>query len=547
MAESHVPWLAGPLPARGTDSWRELEEKFQIAFENAPVGMSIIRPDGRYLSVNSALCQMFGYGADELLSGTLQRITHPDDVEPGNRWIRRVIAGDLSVPEFEKRFLHRDGHVVWGVVRARWIRGQDGEARFAVVHIQDITERKQAELARAEVEAQLQWAQRMEVVGQLAGGVAHDFNNLLTVIGGNTALALEEPGLDQGLRDLLQEVQKAASSATSLTRQLLAFSRKQVIAPRVLDLNELVLHLQRMLQRLLGEDLTLAAQLEPRLGRVRVDPGQVEQILVNLAVNARDAMTGGGRLTLATSNADVRAEASASRAARAVGGGLPPPGAYVALAVTDTGSGMSADTLAHIFEPFFTTKGPGKGTGLGLAMVYGAVRQNEGYVEVESEPGRGTTFRIFLPRVDQPPEAWTEPALPGAGGAETIALVEDEAQVRSFAAGVLRRLGYAVLAYASPAEALADLATLSRAHLLVTDVVLPGMSGQALAAALVTRAPGLAVLFTSGHAENVIARQGVLERGIEFLAKPYSPAELAARVRAVLDGRGRGAGTYVPL
>ncbi len=512
------------------DLLHENEEKFRIAFENAPTGMSIVRANGQYLSVNEALCHMFGYTREELLAGTLQRITHPDDVEKSNRWIRKMIAGDMSEPECEKRFIHRDGHVVWGVVRARWLRESNGTPRFSVVHVQDVTERKGAEEERGRLQAQLHRAQKMEAIGHLAGGIAHDFNNLLTAIGGNASVALADPGLSPEVRVMVAEISQAVTSATNLTRQLLAFSRQEVIAPRVLNLNEVVLHLQRLLQRLLGEDLDLRVVLSSELGQVRIDPGQVEQILVNLAVNARDAMSRGGILTMETSN--VRLDEAFARGHAGV-----EPGDYVRLAVSDNGIGMSEETRAHLFEPFFSTKELGKGTGLGLAVVYGAVKQNGGFIDVYSEPGHGTTFKIYLLRVDAPAEAWSSPGAGEVrGGTETILLVEDDAAVRAPAQRMLQHLGYTVHACGSGPEALASAAMLpGRVDLLVTDVVMPHMNGRELAERLTAARPGVRVLFASGYTQNVIAHHGVLERGIEFLPKPYSLESLARRVRELLD------------
>jgi PAS domain S-box-containing protein len=512
------------------DLLHENEEKFRIAFEYAPSGMTIVRANGQYLSVNEAACSMVGYTREELLAGTLQRITHPDDVEKSNRWMKKVIAGDMSEPECEKRFIHRDGHVVWGVVRARWLREADGTPRFAVAHLQDITERKRVEEERARLHTQLTRAQKMEAIGHLAGGIAHDFNNLLTAIGGNASVVLADPAISPEVRTMLGEISQAVTSASNLTRQLLAFSRQEVIAPRVLHLNEVVLNLQRLLRRLLGEDLVLRTVLAPELGRVCMDPGQVEQILVNLAVNARDAMSDGGVLIMETSN--VRLDEAFARGHPGV-----TPGDYALLAVSDDGCGMSEETRARLFEPFFTTKQPGKGTGLGLAMVYGAVKQNGGYIDVYSEPARGTTFKIYLPRVDAPAEAWGSPA-PGEvrGGTETVLLVEDDPAVRAPAQRMLQHLGYSVHECGSGVEALAAAAALGgKVDLLVSDVVMPHMNGRELAERLTAAWPGVRVLFASGYTQNVIAHHGVLERGVEFLAKPYSLESLARRVREVLD------------
>jgi two-component system, cell cycle sensor histidine kinase and response regulator CckA len=514
---------------REEESLHENEEKFRIAFENAPTGMSIIGADGKYLAVNPMLCQMFGYSEDELLAGTLNRVTHPDDVERGKVWIRKMIAGEPCEPEFEKRFIHKDGHLVWGVVTARWLRDPDGRARICIAHIRDITFRKQAEVERNRLEAQLHRAQRMEAIGQLAGGVAHDFNNLLTAIGGNASFAMMDLPRDSPVRGSIFEIQKAVDSAANLTRQLLAFSRQQVVAPKVLDLNDVVRNLYKMLTRLIGEDVEFSTELAGDLGRVRIDRGQIDQILINLAVNARDAMENGGKLTLGTANVVLDASYCSNHPQLA-------PGNYVLLTVSDNGVGMSPDVKARLFEPFFTTKEMGRGTGLGLAMVYGAVKQHQGHIDVYSELGQGTTFKIYLPSVEEPADsAQTKNLPPLIGGDETIFLVEDDPSVRQLALYLLHRHGYNVLPFGSGHEAIAAMRTMTEpVHLLVTDVVMPGMNGRILAEACRELRPTLKVLFTSGYPHNVIVHHGVLEEGIEFLPKPYALDALVRRVREVL-------------
>jgi two-component system, cell cycle sensor histidine kinase and response regulator CckA len=645
---------------RAEQSMRENEEKLRIAFEQSPTGMSIIGADGTYLAVNPAACRIVGYSREELLAGTLSRITHPDDVERGAEWIRKCIAGEPCEEEFEKRFIHKDGRVIWGVVTSTWLRDPSGKPRLSVSHLRDITSRKQAELAlrdsearlqeahelsrmghwqlcpesrsmiwspgvfrllgreapdtapsfesflgpvhakdramleaalaqtassgqacdlvyriilpsgeerhlrmvarldperagaercvtgvlqdvtamrqaeedRVRLEAQLHRAQRMEAIGQLAGGVAHDFNNLLTAMGGNADVALGLLWPDSAVRAHLVEIRKAVDSAANLTRQLLAFSRRQVIAPKVLDLNDVVRQLSKMLVRLLGEDLEFACRLGEGVGRVRIDPGQMDQILINLAVNARDAMAEGGRLTLETANAVLDVEYCRQHPNVA-------PGPYVLLAVSDTGIGMTPEVKRRLFEPFFTTKEVGRGTGLGLAMVYGAVKQHGGHIEVDSEPGQGATFRVYLPRVEAMPEATSpESFRPSAGGSEGVLLVEDDGPVRTLTETFLAGLGYTVYSFASGNAALAALGTLPGSiALLITDVVMPGISGKALADECVRVRPGLRVLFTSGYTSDEIIHRGVLDRSIDFLGKPYSLDLLARRVREALDRR----------
>ncbi len=387
----------------------------------------------------------------------------------------------------------------------------------------DVTESKR-------LEAQFLQAQKMESVGRLAGGVAHDFNNLLTVIAGYVELAMTPLEPDDPLSHYLAEVNKAAGLATGLTQQLLAFSRKQIIDPRILNLNDVVAHVRKMLQRVLGEDIDLQMSAAPELASVTVDAGQVEQILVNLAVNARDAMPEGGTLTLETANVHLDEEYARRHA------GVQ-PGDYVMLAVSDSGAGMSESVKAHLFEPFFTTKEPGKGTGLGLAMVYGAVKQNGGNVEVYSELGHGTTFKIYLPQAKAGGEATRPEARAGLPrGTETIVLVEDDELVRALAVLLLERQGYTVHAFPDGASAIDAVTTMTGPlHLLLTDVIMPGMNGRVLAEQITALRPTIKVLYASGYTANVIAHHGVLKAGIEFLAKPYSMSMLAGRVREVLD------------
>lgn len=383
----------------------------------------------------------------------------------------------------------------------------------------------------SELEAALSGAQKMEAIGRLAGGVAHDFNNLLTVIISGTEVLLGGSLQDERQRDLLQMIKQSGERGAALTRQLLAFSRKQVLAPVALDLNELVANIEKMLRRLIGEDIELTTSLSANLYTVKADPGQVEQIIMNLVVNARDAMPGGGKLTIHTSNATLD-EVSSSRLAGSS------PGDHVVLTVTDTGCGMDQATRARIFEPFFTTKEVGKGTGLGLATVYGVVQQSGGSIDVESEPGHGATFRIYLPRADKKPSV-VEPrpkTTETRGGNETVLLVEDEAPVRSMARQILQMNSYNVLEASSGPEALrmSEECT-GPIHLMVTDVVMPQLSGRQLAERLAPLRPDMKVLYMSGHADDDVVRHRVLEPGMPFLQKPFTPVGLASKVREVLS------------
>jgi two-component system cell cycle sensor histidine kinase/response regulator CckA len=378
---------------------------------------------------------------------------------------------------------------------------------------------------------QLIQAQKMEAIGRLAGGIAHDFNNLLTVIMGRADLVLSRLRGREQLRRHVDLILSAADTAASLTRQLLAFSRRQALLPEVIDLNLVVVNVSTMLRWLIGEDIDVIIRLSPGLGHIKADPGQLEQVLMNLAVNARDAMPHGGRLTIETTNVTLdEAYAQMHLGVQA--------GDYVRLTVQDSGFGMDAETQAHIFEPFFTTKGPGKGTGLGLSTVYGIVTQSGGHVSVTSTHGQGTTLTIDLPRIEDPLTALT-PNLPHTSppqGTETVLLVEDEGTVRSVAREVLQIVGYTVLEAATGEEALQQVEQYAGAiHLLVTDVVMPGMNGRELAAQLMVKHPALEVLYLSGYTDEAIAHHGVLQAGIDLLHKPFTPDVLARRVREILD------------
>jgi signal transduction histidine kinase len=390
---------------------------------------------------------------------------------------------------------------------------------------EDITERQR-------LEQQLRQAQKMEAIGRLAGGVAHDFNNVLTAIFGYTDLMSEDLPPDSPMRHDIAEVRKAAQRAAGLTRQLLAFSRQQVLEPVVLNANELIEDFEKMLGRMIGEDVELRLTLARDLGNVRADPGQVQQVLMNLVVNARDAMPTGGKLLIETANADLTQHYVDMHQPVV-------PGQYVMLAVTDTGVGMNADIKTRIFEPFFTTKEKGKGTGLGLSTVYGIVKQSGGYVWVYSEPGRGTTFKIYLPRVDaptQPPSAPREATR--LTGTETILIAEDDEILRRLTKGLLEKAGYRVLDAENATVALAAArAHPGPIHLLLADVVMPGGSGRELARQLAEFRPDTKVLYVSGYTDDAIVHHGMLEPGLDFLPKPFTPAALARKVRDVLDAR----------
>jgi two-component system, cell cycle sensor histidine kinase and response regulator CckA len=381
---------------------------------------------------------------------------------------------------------------------------------------------------RQALEQRLRQAQRVEVIGQLAGGVAHDFNNVLTVIGGFAALTLDTFAADDPRRQDLEEIQTATRRGSDLTRQLLAFARQQVLAPKVIDLNAIIVSTRRMLERLIGEDIDFVTVLAEDLGRVRADSGQIEQAIMNLVINARDAMPEGGKLTIETRNTEL--DESYAQAHVAV-----EPGRYVVMATSDTGVGMSQDVLSHLFEPFFTTKAQGQGTGLGLATVYGIVKQSGGDIWVDSEVGRGTTFKVYLPRIDAPlDETALRPPQESLRGTETVLFVEDESAVRGLARRVLEAHGYRVFEAADGAQALEVAKQHGGIDLLVVDVVLPHMNGPEVAGAIAAVVPGIRTLYVSGYTANAIARRGIFDSKMPFLEKPFTPASLASKVREVL-------------
>ena len=519
---------------------QEARKFLESAIEQSPSGILIAAaPDVSIQFANHAAKDILGVESTALTGINFSRDTkawqtlysdgspYPSEDLPLSR---AALRGEITQDE---EFMIRDsaGSVKWVKANAAPIYGADDRITSGIVVFHDITARKQAEEQRENFKNQLQQAQKMESVGRLAGGVAHDFNNMLSVILGNTELALDQVHSNQPLHLNLTEIQKAAQRSTNVVRQLLAFARKQTIAPRVLDLNETVEEMLKMLRRLIGEDIELIWKPGLDLWTVKVDASQIDQILANLSVNARDAIAGVGRLTIETG------KKSFDEAYCAAHPGFM-PGDFVMLAVSDTGCGMDAETRKNLFEPFFTTKEVGKGTGLGLATVYGIVKQNSGFINVYSEPGQGTTFRIYLPRhrmLDTPVRA-EEPVAVETRGTETILLVEDEATILKMTRMMLEHLGYSVLAALTPGEAL-DVARKygNEIHLLITDVVMPEMNGRDLAARLLSFYPDLKWLFMSGYTENAIAHHGILDEGVNFIQKPFSRQELSLQVRKVLD------------
>jgi PAS domain S-box-containing protein len=486
----------------------------------------------RYLGCNLAFAKDAGVACpDDLIGKDDYRLGWKEQSELYRADDRRVIESGIPKLSYDEPQTTPDGDQIWLRTSKVPLRNEADETIGVLGIYEDITERKHEEEEKTKLEAQLQQAQKMESVGRLAGGVAHDFNNMLGVILGHAELALMKMDPSQPLHADLEEIRKAAIRSADLTRQLLAFARKQTVVPRLLDLNETVAGMLKMLQRLIGEDIHLNWRPGVDLWPVKVDPSQIDQIIANLCVNARDAISSVGKITIETGNSVLDEDYCAHHAGSV-------PGEYVLLAMSDDGCGMDKETLSHLFEPFFTTKVMGKGTGLGLAMVYGAVKQNSGFINVDSEPDQGTTFTIYLPRHEGKAEqAWTE----GAGGAvqrgrETILLVEDSPTILELAMELLTRQGYTVLAASTPGEAI----RLAREHagkidLLMTDVVMPEMNGRDLANKLLSLYPHLNRLFMSGYTADVIASHGVLDEGVNFIQKPFSMQSLAAKVREVLD------------
>lgn len=505
--------------------------------ETSPVGITTVDSKGNITYANSVAIKILCLSKDEVSHRTYNEpLWHITDLS-GNAFpeenlpFNLVMSSGKPVYNIQHAIQWPDGKRVLLSVNAAPLIDGNGQINGMVAGIEDITERKYAEEEKARLEAQLQQSQKMESVGRLAGGVAHDFNNMLGVIIGHTEMALDQVDPKQPLHEDLEEILKAAERSANLTQQLLAFARKQTISPRVLDLNSTISSMLRMLRRLIGEDIVLSWKPSADLWQVKMDPSQIDQILANLCVNARDAIKDGGIITIETGNKIFDKDYCLNH-------GDILPGEYVSLSVSDNGQGMDKETLSHIFEPFFTTKGVGVGTGLGLATVYGAIRQNEGYINAYSEPGHGTTFTIYMPRhVDKSLSAQTNIlSEPEIKGHETILLVEDESIMLKMTSRMLEWLGYKVLAASSPGEALRMASEHSgEVHLLMTDVIMPGMNGRDLAQNIMSLYPHIKRLFMSGYTADIIAHHGVLDAGVQFIQKPFSKKELAAKIRNVLD------------
>jgi PAS domain S-box-containing protein len=496
-------------------------------------GLWVFDAEGRLLEVNDTYCRMSGYTEDELLAMRILDIEALESPPETAAHLQALIAKGES--RFETRHRRKDGTQIDVEVRAQYKRPEPRQPAFFVAFIRDITDRKQADAERERLQGQLGQAQRLESVGRLAGGVAHDFNNMVGVIRGYTEMAIARVPDSDPLYADLQEVKTAADRSADLTRQLLAFARQQVAAPRVLDLNDTVEGALKMLRRLIGENIDVAWLPGPGVWPVRVDPAQVDQILANLCVNARDAVAGVGAITIESGNAVLDDSFCAEHPGSV-------PGEYVRLAVRDTGHGMSPDVMAHVFEPFYTTKAVGEGTGLGLATVYGIVKQNNGFIDVESSPGHGAVFTVYLPRSagEAVGVIADRPAPVHERGSETVLVVEDEPGMLKMTATALTHLGYRVLAASTPEEALRLAANEEgRIDLLLTDVVMPQMNGRALSERIAGHYPGVRCLFMSGYSANIFGPQGILEDGVHFIQKPFTVGDLATAIRKAIEGRGQ--------
>ncbi|MBW1688001.1 MAG: PAS domain S-box protein [Deltaproteobacteria bacterium] len=526
-SERRAVFRIAPKSEEQRDELRESERRYRAIAESSRDVIIELSRQGELLHVTPNAREILGLAPQDLLGPHQARWIHPDDrVDVRERVTKMLETGDSEHLTF--RVQHPDGGWRFLDTTGTAYRTSDGETRGILVS-RDVTAQRQAKEALRESQEQLLHAQKMEAIGRLAGGVAHDFNNLLTAITGYSSLLIESLGADNPLRADVDEIVRAADQAASFTKQLLAFSRRQVLQPRVIDVNELVSNVDRLLRRVIGEDIDFVTSLDSELWPVKADPGQIEQLIMNLAVNARDAMPRGGRLVLATSTLHVPEGGGSAHPSI-------PAGDWVGLSLQDRGLGMSAQTLEHIFEPFFTTKETGKGTGLGLATVSAIVEQSGGHVRVKSEPGEGSTFSIYLPRTTgRPDETMAQPLLSDLRGTETLLLVEDSESVRRLLRRYLERHGYTVIEASSGVDALRAM----KRHdgpldLLVADVVLPKMDGRALARQLERERPGLRVLYMSGFSDDALSDHDVFDHEVTLLQKPFTPPELLRQIRTVL-------------
>jgi PAS domain S-box-containing protein len=522
--DKYSQMLESEVGSRTTDLI-DSERLYRSTFDAAPVGIVHVGLNGQWLRVNQRLCDILGYSHEALQSAAVQELVHAEDAAAEVEPFRRMAAGELDRHVIdERRYRRRDGSVVWARVNLSVHRDTKGQPQHFIAVVEDITERRT-------LDAQVRQANKMDAIGQLASGVAHDFNNLLTVILGFAEILTADPTIVKQHGKDLGEIVRAAERATRLTKQLLAFSRQQVLHEAPVDMNTLIMEMTGMLRRLIGEHMEVTLALTPDLDLALADRGQLEQVLMNLVVNARDAMPGGGNITIETQNVDLENSAFHDEAIIT--------GAYVMLAVSDTGGGMSRETQRRLFEPFFTTKEAGKGTGLGLSTTYGIVKQSKGHIWVYSEPSRGTTFKVYLPRATQPAAAAPPVMLappPRSVSSETVLLVEDEAGVRRLSKRILDTAGFRVLEAANGDDAERVFAEhYGSIDLVVTDVIMPGCGGPELLSRLQLRSPALRVLYMSGYTEQSAVHKAGIGSGLPFVQKPFTAAEFVRHVRDALD------------
>jgi len=506
---------------RTDEALRGSEERFAKAFKSSPLPVMITTWDeARFVDVNDAALQLSGYSREEVIGRTVDELNLWGNTEDRDAFYR-MLKDSGHVKALQSTFRTRKGEVRHVELFSDTIE-LDGMSCLLTI-ARDTTE-------SLKLEAQFRQAQKMDAIGRLAGGVAHDFNNMLAVIVGYVQLLQDRVGPDDSGQKHIEQIRRACERAAGLTRQLLAFSRKQVVQPRILNLNVVVSNLSKMLLRMIGEDITLSMIPGIPLGSIKADLGQIEQVLMNLAINARDAMPNGGRIVIETRNAELKEDQAQYRP-------VVVSGSYVMLSISDTGTGMDEPTMARIFEPFFTTKSAGKGTGLGLSMVYGIVKQSSGYIWVTSEPGKGATFKMYFPRVNEEPDPMIAPMSdpPIVGGSETILVVEDDPSLRELIVALLEESGYKVIEALDPKEAIEIARKKKRIHLLLTDVIMPDMGGGELAQQISQLRPDVKVLFMSGYSGDLIASHGILEAATNLVEKPFTKHTLLSKLRSVLD------------
>jgi two-component system, cell cycle sensor histidine kinase and response regulator CckA len=505
------------------DELKRSEQRFRALIENSSDAIALLDEAATILYASASTTRVLGYTPEEFVGQNSLDLVHPDERKRAEGMLTSLRHTKRRAATNQLRFRHADGSWCW-IESVITNALEDPHIHALVVNYRDIGEHKN-------LEEQLLQSQKLEAIGRLAGGIAHDFNNLLTIINSYSELALNTLGKQSPVYDDIEEINKAGMRAASLSSQLLAFSRRQVLEPTVLNLNSIVSDMHRMLRRLIGEDIDVVAVLDPALESVRADRGKIEQMIMNLVVNSSHAISGGGRVTIETANVDLD-DAYARRHQGVV------PGSYVMLAVSDTGAGMDEQTIARIFEPFFTTKEHGKGTGLGLSIVYGFVKQSRGNIWVYSEPGKGSTFKIYLPQVKGHADNISRPrAVKPILGSETIVVVEDDESVRKLIRSILTNVGYTVIEARDGQEALALCQNQSHGiHLVLSDLIMPNLSGPEFAARITSLRPELKVLFMSGYTDNAVVLHGVLEADTPYLQKPFTPAGLTSKVREVLEG-----------